>query len=103
MLSESNSTLGIRTSELVFEAPLAGALRLASSEGVLQQTLHNDTSYRGKSARLLVGLQALDRVVKIGVAVPAAFGARGEHERKSELARRCHGGGDALGRLADVE
>src|SRR5215813_6892520 len=44
-----------------------------------------------------------DRVVKFGVAVPEAFGARGEHERKSEFARRCHGGGDALGRLADVE
>src|SRR5262249_35197191 len=53
-------------------------------------------------ARLLVGLQALDRVIKIGVAAPEAFGARGEHERKSE-ACRCHGSGDALGRLADVE
>ena len=29
----------------------------------------------------------------IGVAVPEAFGARGEHERKTELTRRCHGGG----------
>jgi hypothetical protein len=42
-------------------------------------------------------------VVEIGVAAQEAFGARRKHERESELARRCHRGGDTLGRLDDVE
>ena len=54
------------------------------------------------SARGLVGLEAGDRVVQIGIAADVVLGAADEHEREPEPAGGLRGGGDPLGGMAGV-
>ena len=53
-------------------------------------------------AGALVGLQAGDRVVEVGVLAEVVLGARREREREADLRRGLGGRGDPLGRVLDV-
>ena len=54
---------------------------------------------RGRRRRPLVGLQARDRVVEVGVAANVVLGPGGEREREAEARRWPRRGGDPLRRM----
>ena len=75
-------------------------LETASQTARISSALRRPGRVEHVGAGRLERLQARDRVVEIGVAADVVLGARGQHEREAELARRLGGGGDPLGGVA---
>ena len=72
--------------------------RVAHGADLLRLASQRRVEHIGAGA--LVGLQARDRVVQVGVVAEVVLGARREREREADLRRGLGGRGDPLGRVA---